>query len=257
MPAEILEATYLTWAALRRDCEGQLAMGALLLKTDVTLPQFSALTVKVVDPAGEGYELACQVLQVLPGQGLAVQVQPASKAEVARLRAVCEGREDDGEPPSSEEPEVARPSERKVSVTGTQLSLEPQELRRQLEAMTVNEKRQAALHCRREARLLLIKDMNKAVHPFVVKNPAITLDEIEQIAKMPSVNPDALRMIAANRDWTRSSGVCRALVKNPKTPLKEALAMLDKLPMGDVRALAKSSAVKTAIQQAARKKVNQ
>jgi hypothetical protein len=121
--------------------------------------------------------------------------------------------------------------------------------------MTANEKRQAAIHGRREVRLLLMKDRNKTVHPFVVKNPAITLDEIEQFAKMPSVNPDALRMMAGNREWIRSIGVCRALVRNPKTPLREALALLEKLPISDVRALAKSENVRAPIQRAARKKV--
>jgi len=82
------------------------------------------------------------------------------------------------------------------------------------------------------------------------------LDEVIQIAKMPSVNPDVLRMIAKNPDWVRSSTVCRNLVRNPKTPMQEALAVLAKLPMSEVRTLAKTGNVRTAIQQAARKKVN-
>ena len=77
----------------------------------------------------------------------------------------------------------------------------------------------------------------------------IPLDDAHRIA--------GLRMIAGNREWTRSIGVCRALVRNPKTPLREALLLLEKLPMGDIRALAKSDHVKTPIQRAARKKVVQ
>jgi hypothetical protein len=121
--------------------------------------------------------------------------------------------------------------------------------------MSVNETRRAALRGRRDMRLLLIRDKNKTVHPFVLRNPGITLDEVEQIAKMPGVNPDALRMIAGNRDWIRSTTVCRNLVRNPKTPMPDALRLLGKLPMSDLRAMAKSGNVRTPIQQAARKKV--
>jgi hypothetical protein len=232
-------------------------MGGLLLRTDAHLPQFSPVKVRVVPPSGESVELAGQVLQVMPGQGVAVQIDPDASASVARLEVACEGQnsEDAGVATAEDDPKITRPGDRKAGTLGPNLSQEPQELRRQLGEMTVNEKRQAAIHGRREVRLLLIKDRSKAVHPFVLQNPAITLDEIEQIAKMPSVNPDALRMIAGNREWIRSIGVCRALVRNPKTPLRDALILLEKLPLTDIRALARSDHVKTPIQRAARKKV--
>jgi len=56
-----------------------------------------------------------------------------------------------------------------------------------------------------------------------------------------------------NLEWTRSPTVCRNLVHNPKTPLREAVLLLSKMPMGDVRQLAKSPHVRSPIQQAARK----
>jgi len=257
MADEVFEARYRSWAALRRDLTQQMSIGGLLLRTDADLPRFSPVKVKVVPPAGESVELTGQVLQVMPGQGVAVQIDPDANESVARLESACEGHgSDDAERSAAEDdPKILRPGDKKVGTLGPQLSQEPHELRRQLAEMTVNEKRQAGIHGRREVRLLLIKDRNKVVHPFVLKNPAITLDEIEQIAKLPSVNPDALRMIAGNREWTRAVGICRALVRNPKTPLREALMLLDNLPMSDIRALAKSGSVKMPIQRAARKKV--
>ena len=259
MADELFESRYRSWDALRRDVTQQMSMGGLLLRTDADLPQFSPVKVKVVPPSGESVELAGQVLQVMPGQGVAVQIDADAGASVARLEEACEGHggDDGGAASADDDPKITRPGDRKLGTLGPKLSQEPQELRRQLGEMTVNEKRQAAVHGRREVRLLLIKDRLKAVHPFVLQNPAITLDEVEQIAKMPSVNPDALRMIAGNREWVRSVGVCRALVRNPKTPLREALVLLDKLPISDIRALAKSDHVKTPIQRAARKKVAQ
>jgi hypothetical protein len=257
MAAEVFEARYRSWAALRRDVTQQMSMGGLLVRTDAELPQFSPVKVAIFTPSGECVELAGQVLQVMSGQGVAIQIEPGAGGSVTRLEIACENQDGDDEAGSGagDDPTIARRGDKKAATLALQLSQEPQELRRQLAGMTVNEKRQAGLHGRREVRLLLIKDRNKAVHPFVIKNPAIALDEIEQIAKMSSVNPDALRMIAANRDWTRSVGVCRALVRNPKTPLREALMLLDKLPKSDIRALAKSDHVKTPIQQAARKRV--
>ena len=44
-------------------------------------------------------------------------------------------------------------------------------------------------------------------------------------------------------------------MRSSVTPMKEALMLLAKLPKSDIRAFAKSGNVRTAIQQAARKKV--
>ena len=250
-----LDVRYRAWATLRRDWAAQLSLSGLLVRVEADLAQFDPVTVRLYPPGEGANELPGKVLQVIPGQGVAIQFEPEAGEALRKLGEAADRATDAG-PPGSDDPTFTI-SGRGSSMTGPQLAADPQELRRQLEAMSVNEKRQAALHGRREVRLLLIKDVNKAVHPFVVKNPAITVDEIEAIAKMPLVNPDALRMIAANREWTRSAGVCRALVRNPQTPVPEALMLLDKHPIGDVRMLAKSANVKTAIQAAARKKVNQ
>lgn len=253
-----LEAQYQTWGALRRDLRQQIAMGGLLLRiAGVEAPQFSPLTVRLVRPDGESHELPGQVLQMIAGHGVAVGLGAEARPEIDRLAAACEASQaGDGEEPGADDPVVSTGEVQRRSAR-LQLATDPVELRAQLEGMTVNEKRAAALVGRREVRMLLIRDINKAVHPFVIKNPAITLEEVEAFSKMPSINPDALRMMAANRDWTRSAGVVRNLVRNPKTPLTDALALLDKLPINELRALAKSSAVRAPIQQAARKRINE
>jgi len=250
-----LEARYHSWVSLRRDCEQQIAMGGMLLRTtDVNPQQFSPLILEVHSPGGERFELQGQVLQVIPDQGVAVQFSPEARPVIDAIQAAC-AASPPGEP-AADDP-VVSPARAHRGGARLQLASDPVELRRQLEGMTVNQKRQAALAGRREVRLLLMRDINKAVHPFVVKNPRVSIEEIEAFSKMPSINPDALRMMAGNRDWTRSIAVCRNLVRNPKTPLREALMLLDKLPIGEVRALAKSGTVRAPIQQAARKKINQ
>lgn len=126
----------------------------------------------------------------------------------------------------------------------------------QLETMSLAEKRHAAMHGHKDVRMLIVRDHNKSLHPFVLKNPAISLDEIEQIAKLTGVNPECLHTIASNRDWTRSASVVRNLVRNPKTPVPDALKLVEKLPMDEIRAIVKSASVKGPIQAAARKRLH-
>lgn len=248
-PSEFV-VRYGTWAALLRDCAGQLAMQGLLLRTDTAMDQFSRVRVRLMAPDGAAFALAGEVVQHIPGQGLAVRFTNEAVPELQRLLGACEARAADGEA-RDDDPVVETAGgdrEQDDDVAGDNLP-------KQLEQMSVAQKRQAALHGRKSMRTLLIRDRNKTIHPFVIKNPAITLDEIAQIAKMPGVNPDVLRAIAKNPDWIRSTTVCRNLVRNPKTPLREAVALVGKLPVAEVRHLAKTSNVRTAIQQAARKKI--
>jgi hypothetical protein len=249
MERPVFRVRYHTWAALGRDVRQQIAVRGMLLKKEAPLNQFEPVTVHLRSPDGTEYQLEAEVVQVIPGQGVAVQF----KGPVDELiKAVSANPPAEGEAPEEDDPEFLAPGEEKT----TGVSGDTQNLLKQIEEMSVNQKRQNALHGRKNMRMLLIRDRNKTIHPFVINNPAITLDEIEQIAKMPSVNPDVLRAIAKSKEWTRSTTVCRNLVRNPKTPMQEALMLLAKLPLSDVRALAKSNNVRTAIQQAARKKVS-
>jgi hypothetical protein len=239
---------YRTWAALGRDVRQQIAMKGLLLKKEARLNQFDPVTVRLIAPDESTFDLEGEVVQVIPEHGVAVQF----KSPVDELiETVSENPQPAGKTPAEDDPEFLAPGEEKQTV----VLGDTQNIQKQIEEMSVNQKRQNALHGRKQMRMLLMRDRNKTIHPFVIKNPAITLDEVEQIAKMPSVNPDVLRTIARSKEWTRSTTVCRNLVRNPKTPMKEALMLLPKLPLSDVRAMAKGGNVRTAIQQAARKKL--
>jgi len=248
-----------SWAALSRACAQELSQGGLYIKRDLQAAQFSPLDVVIVTPDDERVTLAAEVVQSVPGQATAVFFKPSSRPQLEELmRKVMEHPDplpptdpeilsvDDGEvvPGGNDEEDDDVPFPDQVSV------------QHQLDAMNVNEKRNAAMHGGRDMRLLLLRDLNKTLHAFVLRNPAITLDEVEAASKMPGLNPDALRTIAQNKDWQRSSNVLRNLVRNPKTPLPDAVALLDKLPIGEVRAIAKSSSVRMAILQAARRKVS-
>ena len=241
---------YVSPKKFHEDCRQQIAMQGLLIKTDYELAQFTAVLIKIVAPDDEEYGLSGEVVQFLPGQGLAIQFTADASTTIKQLIEKCGRPVPSGSAADQgQDPEVTAPGQEKPNRVTVNKNLQ-----QQIADMSVAQKRQACLHSKKDMRMLLIRDRNKTIHPFVIRNPAITLDEVEMIAKMPSVNPDVLRTIAKSREWNRSISVCRNLVKNPKTPMKEALQLLSKLPKSDIRALAKSGNVRTAIQQAARKK---
>ena len=263
-PAQ-LTATYSTWAAVHRDASS-LSQG-LFLRISVELAQFAQVDVQIVLPDGEGIVVRGEVVSVVPQQAVALQWRPEGRDATETLLKRAMAHPADVAAAGADEPAAAeRSDDTDESDSGEAAPaavdaaadnfVDRESLQAQIEAMSVNDKRQAALHGKKDMRWLLVRDQNKTIHSFVIKNPAITVDEIEQIARLTSVNPEVLHTISQNRDWTRSQSVVRNLVKNPKTPMPDALSVLDKLPVGEIRALAKSSSVRTPIQMAARKKMN-
>lgn len=254
-----LDVRYQSWGALQRDCMEQLARQGLFLKIDLDVPQFAKMEVRLTSPDGQRFELAGEVVSVVPGSAVALSLSPASRPALEALLALVAQHPLLDAPPA-DDPVVSLASadegeSEEGASTPEPTSADQVSLQKQLEDMSVAEKRKLALHGKKDMRLLLIRDHNKSLHPFVIQNPAITLDEVEQIARMTSVNPDVLLTISKNRDWVRSAGVVRNLVKNPKTPMPAALALLEKMPLSDIRALAKSSSVRGPIQATARKKI--
>ncbi len=130
----------------------------------------------------------------------------------------------------------------------------PGPLSERLKKMTVTEKMQLALTGTRDERMALFRDTNKSLHIFVLKNPRIGLDEIQGAAKSPNVSPDALKMIAEHREWGSNAIVAASLVRNPKTPMPLAMRMLEKVPMSELKAIAKGGA-RDQLVHAARKKL--
>ncbi len=103
----------------------------------------------------------------------------------------------------------------------------------------------------REARNILIRDPNRLVSSAVVNNPRITEQEIEMIASMRSVAEDILRLIAANRQWSKSYNVTHMLAKNPRTPFANVMTIMTKLQLRDLVALSKNRNVSDAVRRQA------
>jgi hypothetical protein len=121
--------------------------------------------------------------------------------------------------------------------------------------MGSQEKFRLALHGDRPARLVLMKDVNKSIQTFLIQNPRITLDEIRYLAGFRQANPEVLGSIAAHREWGGNAGIVAALIRNPKTPTTVAVRLLDKLPIAELRRIARTGEAPRAVTIAARKRV--
>jgi len=101
-------------------------------------------------------------------------------------------------------------------------------------------------------RMLGVRDPNPLVAVAAVKAPGITESEIGRIATMRNVSEDVLRVIAMNRDYTRSYAIKLALTANPRTPFAFASQWIMHLRETDLRSLAKSKDIAGAVQNAAK-----
>lgn len=120
------------------------------------------------------------------------------------------------------------------------------------ETLSLPEKMHLAMSCDRELRFQFLRDPNKQLHPLVMKNPRIGLEEVQWAAKLTTLNPEALKLIADHPEWGQNPGVAAALVRNPRTPVPVALRLLPRLPVAELRALARSQG-RPQIVQAAKK----
>jgi hypothetical protein len=223
----------------------EISVGGLLVR-GATLPPGASLgaCVVAVSVAGQApVEVQAQLAAAVPGVGVAVMFRAPPvplMALVEQLRAPAEHAppEEQAEPDAEEPPAPAH---------NPLMSA-------RLAAMTVTEKMQLALSGDREARAYLLRDTNKALHVYVLRNPRLGLDEVIYAAKMPSLSPDALKLIAEHREWGINTTVCTALARNPRTPVPLVLKMLPRVPMQELRAIAKGQG-RAPIVQAARKLV--
>jgi hypothetical protein len=123
-----------------------------------------------------------------------------------------------------------------------------------LAKMGMMQKLKAAVKGTREMRSILIRDPNKMIAAAVLSSPKLTDAEVASFAKMQNVSEDVLRVIAANRSWTKSYTVILALTKNPKTPVAMSVNFLQRLTTKDVAMIAVDRNVSEALRINARKK---
>jgi hypothetical protein len=119
--------------------------------------------------------------------------------------------------------------------------------------MTVTQKIRRATLGNSAERLLLVRDSNKLVSRAAVKSPLLKENEAVLISASRNVDEEVLRLLAKNRDMTKSYQVKLNLVSNPRTPFAFGSQMVPHLRDSDLRSLAKSKNVPGAIAQAAKR----
>jgi hypothetical protein len=103
------------------------------------------------------------------------------------------------------------------------------------------------------ARSILIRDPMRLVAIAAVKSPGVSDLEAAKYAGNHSLDNDVVRYIAGRRDWTRLYGIKKSLVMNPKTPIAESSKLIAHLRDNDIRQVAKSKGVPSAVVAQARK----
>ena len=124
---------------------------------------------------------------------------------------------------------------------------------RVLSTLPIVERMKLAMKGTREQRAQLIRDSNRLVASAVLTSPKLTETEVESFAKMANVTEEVLRVIAANRTWTKNYGVVLGLAKNPKTPAGISMQLLQRLNEKDTKMLSVDRNVPEVLRLAARK----
>lgn len=120
-------------------------------------------------------------------------------------------------------------------------------------AMTIPQKIRAATLGNKFLRSTLIRDANKLVASAAIKAPGVTDIEAAKYAGNHSLSDDVIKYIAGRREWTKNYGTKLSLVLNPKTPIADAMRFLPHLRERDMRSVARSKGIASAVATQAKK----
>ena len=235
-----LRVRYRNPAELIADHDQQFARGGLLVKAQppADLELYGAVELEILS-GNDKVELAGQIVQILPGVGIAVAFAPDAAAQLAPLVAAARTKPQAG---AAAEHSVVREGGGDAYV--------------RVRAASKHEKIQMALHGTREERAIVLRDIDRSLHRFVLQNPHLGVDEVLAIAKMPTVTSDVLAEIGDRREWFQRPDIAMALIRNPKTPVPVAVKLLEFCGQSEVRRLAKDTGTRQAVRAAALKKLS-
>ncbi len=101
-----------------------------------------------------------------------------------------------------------------------------------------------------------LNSSNRVVAGSAIRNPKIKENDVVKVSRSKSMHEDVIRYICNNGDWTKSYAVKYNLVQNPKTPPTLISRWLPLMRATDLRALAKSKQVPSAVSIMARRLMN-
>lgn len=232
-----------------RDVRLLAAQGALAPRAH---EQLAILILLCADADTEIQAAAGATLNQIPEDGLRAFLARTDAAEMREFFA-NRGLLPGGVPaPDSEEPLID--TNPPVLPSTAVADADRESLTQKLAGMSFTERLKAAVKGSKEMRAALIRDPNKMIASAVLSSPKLTEQEVESFVRMGSVSEDVLRVIGANRAWTKNYGVLAGLARNPKTPLAMSLNLLNRLNERDVQMISMDRNVPGALRIAARKK---
>lgn len=219
---------YATHAELAADVK-QMAHGGVLVRDPAAaqLAFDTPVVLELVMPDKSTLVSGGKVLQALAGLGVAVTIEPHV---VEQARKLVESSP--GEATTEVEPE---------STSRTEL--------------TRAQKIHLALHGTRDQRNAMLRDRDRGLHSFVLKNPGITVDDVLAIAKNAMMGAEMYKQIAERADWFQRPQIALALARNHKVPAEIAIRALAHVSPDALRQLAKGAGAPPHVVQAARKRV--
>jgi len=205
----------------------------------------------------EGQEQAVErMVEAGAGEEVDLETVPEDPDALAGLEAAFDRAPQDGlslpmqeEGPEAapERAEQAAPTPEEPEVRGDRLA--------QISQLRPMKKIRLALIGNAFERAVLIRDSNKAVCLSAIKSPKVKENEVVAYCANRSLSHDVIRYIASRRDWTKLYAVKLNLVLNPKTPMASAMTLLNHLHAHDVKKVAHSRNIPSALATAAKRRM--
>jgi hypothetical protein len=135
-------------------------------------------------------------------------------------------------------------------------SAESEEKKKKLSELSPSAKVRVATLGNAFARSVLIREKNMTVAMACIRSPGVSPSEALKYAQDRSLDEDIIRFVSNHRQWTRLPGIRMALCNNPKTPMATTLRLLPTLPVRDLKNIARSKGIPSAIAKAAKQLVS-
>jgi hypothetical protein len=129
---------------------------------------------------------------------------------------------------------------------------EVEEKKQQLSELSTAAKVRMATLGNAFTRAMLIRDTNKLVSMSCIRSPGVSDAEAHHYACNRALDDEVIRYIANKKQWVRLYGIKVALVNNPKCPLPTSMRFLPHLRPPDLKAVARSKGIPSALANAAR-----
>lgn len=179
---------------------------------------------------------------------------PGDQAPAAEEKAVDLSSLD--EPTSTEAGEQIDEKVEKALKAASNLTEEQRlSLTNYIAKLNVGGKIKLAMKGNKEARQILIRDVNSIVATSVLKSPRISELEVAAYARLRSVCDDVIRIIATSATFTKSYEVKLAICLHSKSPIQQAMGFLKFLTYRDLAKVAKDRNILMPVKKAAKELV--